>query len=234
MINWFSLNHHDVTLNIATDDNPLWAKDGKLAQEILDKPLRERPFNKVLRASALLHIWRNPKSDRAEREEARRRAIEILEAFVDWADDGHMKITLAELLGPDHKSLPATDPAGLLLSIALNLLVLAYGAESDAVWLSHLEDIEDRGLLPQIAVRGVFFSDPTTLSNTAELYWVLEDHKSVRALLEAAAVIESNIIPWIRDVASKFYEPGFVTFALSFLSQSNHPQESGPVNVEKE
>jgi tetratricopeptide (TPR) repeat protein len=216
---WFHLNHSDHRLNTASVDDPVWAADEAFARSIIAREARVRPFNQVLRASAYLHLWRNKTLPDQEREEARRRAVSLLETYISTALDDHYAGTLEEILGPENMEHPAMDPAGLVLSIALNLVILAHGAEDDQVWLAHLSDLQSKGLLSQVAVRGIFFSDPVSLSNLAESYWMLGDLDNSRSLIIVALELNSDLKGWLQEVGAKFYEPGFMEFSLSALSQ---------------
>lgn len=117
-------------------------------------------------------------------------------------------------MGPESNTLPETDFSGVLFSIALNLLVLARGGDTNAEWEAFLESLQTIVLLAQLAVRGVFFSEPKTLANTEEVCWVLGRLAEARLLLEKAAVLHTDLDLWIDEVGRAFYEDGFVKFAL--------------------
>jgi len=211
---WFALNHIDARTVSATDDDPVWIEDEELARTIIDSPLRDRPLSQVIHASARLHLSRNPTLDPSTRATARAEALKLLESFIDAHADHYRSLSLDALVGAESNTLPETDFSGVLFSIALNLLVLARGGDTDAEWEAFLKSLETEGLLAQLAVRGVFFSEPKTLANTAEVCWVLGRLEDARLLLEKAAVLHTDLDLWIDEVGRTFYEDGFVKFAL--------------------
>ena len=212
---WFALNHIDALLNRSKASDSIWQRDETLARMILAKPTHDRPMSTVVRASAELHLSRNKRLSEEAREAARQRALAVLEPFIDMgAAYEYGFLSLASILGPRETfhSQAETDLAGVLFSTALNLWNQARGAEEDAEWHAHLHSLNDRGLLPQLAVRGVFFAEPAPLLNTAEAYWLLDEPGAARALVEATRSIEPKLASWLAAVGRHFYEAGFVDF----------------------
>lgn len=217
VMDWLSLNHRDPALRAAATEDKIWQDDARFANAVLDKVSTNTPINRVVRASAGLHLARNPQLPAQTRNEWLNKAIVHLDAFVEQYGEDYWADSVFEFLDSREDFLvhPACDMGGVLVSTALHLRNQAYASVNETAWRDQITSLEKSRLLPQMAVRGIFFREPESLVNTAEVLWLLEAYKEANALIDAARQFEPDLNKWITGQWSMYLKPEFVCFAES-------------------
>jgi hypothetical protein len=216
---WVELNRMDSRLRAPSPT--LWRQDADLAREILAQPHTDTLSNQLVRSSALLHLSRNPMLAPHEREQALADAIELLEQAIAEHASIYTSTTFEDLLvanRDDLVSMLATDPTGIVISTMLHLVNQAYAARGDAAWRQNMTDLLQQGLVPQMAVRGMFFTEPETVINTAELLFETGDSHNARRLMIRAKEMDMNLLERIEALWAARLEPGFMAFVRATLT----------------
>jgi hypothetical protein len=100
----------------------------------------------------------------------------------------------------------------------LHLLNQAYAALTDEAWRENMKDLVERGLVPQMAVRGLFFNEPETIINTAEVLFETGDTHNARRLIIRAKEIDMNLLERIEALWATRLEPSFMALVRATLT----------------
>jgi len=178
----------------------------------------------VTQAASLTHLAQN-EGDKSHRDDLCLRAEDLIETrVVDSIGDDYSGFDVLDVIpkvdDADQKpwlSHPSADLTGILLSASLeygNQLVFLGGR---ANWRSFVIDLDSKGLLCSLAVRGLVCSDPDSMLNAAEALFEANHAAASAALIQHAYQIDDEFPSLIKDWSSGFDQ--------SFLDFANHTLE---------
>lgn len=219
-MNWIILNRSNNELLLTDPLSSIWAEDEEFCRLLLRKPRTYSLIGTTERASACSRLSRNPQVGLSERDDWRNAAIEYTDETVNLFVPDYGRGNFNQLLGAHNEflALPESDFIGILVSTNLNLQNQAYAAfDLNERWRKNLRKLDAAGLIPQMAVRGIFFREPVPLLNTAEALWVLDQKENAKKVISFAEILD---LDRLMTAMGSYLHPQFVTFVQKTLQQT--------------
>lgn len=228
---WFVLIELDTKERGAKPDDPMFEDSRRIVSEIIDK--HSKPQNlleELVRASAMLHMARNPLVAPSDRPTLMRDGLSILlsPTFGEMIAL-YRGASIIDLLHSDRKPFSAdyrSDTTGLLCSTALHLISQAYFALSKTKWVAYIQKLKSERLLPMLLVRGVAFKDIEPLINVAEAAYEVGEHTLAAEVLLYVDREDQSVTQKVKNIWQEYLDADFVDFALTVLSDGFHTIDS--------